>query len=336
MATARISIEQNGLRSGPGVSRDDLTVGDVVTFRNGDDNGVVSWRWLLVSRPRGSSAVLSNVVAAQPTLTPDVTGTYTVQLTVNEGRDGQVSRVLAAVRNAPVLGFETRYIGAAETDEANWDVDLGGGPRPNTQGWWEDLDRWLRVLYQVASGGSGGGTWGQSLAAGNRSGGTDAVWEEDDSLWQGVYGGMLAAPNSLGRGLYRQLSFEATRTDTNAGAFVSFGPDILSMQVAASLRASTAVIEAHVILTRPSGASRLSVSAVLREVWVRETAGAAFRSGVVEYHEVGGGADPRFSVVDLAGDGTLRLAYYDDFTDGTSRVFASVRVTYLPGDEPTV
>jgi hypothetical protein len=155
VATAQIVIDHGGIAGQPGIGRDDIIVGQLITLRNADDNGVRSWRWLLVSRPRGSSATLSSVVAAQPTFRADVAGSYLIQLTVNEGRKGEVDRQLAAVRNASLHGIDTRFIAAGESDEANWNVDFGdgAGPVPNPSGWWDDLDRWMRVVQAAASSG---------------------------------------------------------------------------------------------------------------------------------------------------------------------------------------
>jgi len=167
VAAANIVITQSGVRGAPGVSRDDIALfsgANPVVLSNADDNGVRGWRWTLLSVPRGSSAVLSNVVAAQPTLEPDIEGTYLIQLQVNEGLTGEVDTVAVAVRNAPItIGpdtFNTRYIASAETVEANWEAAWANPGNPNDTGWWEDLDQWLHLLQAVAGaiGGSGGGT----------------------------------------------------------------------------------------------------------------------------------------------------------------------------------
>jgi len=161
MASASIVIEQSGVAGAAGKSRDDIATGSPVAIRNANDEGVRSWRWKL-EPPKGSTATLSNVTAAAPVFTPDVTGTYVVSLAVNEGRTGETDKLLAAVRNPTVTigvqSFDTRYIGIGEDGEANWTVDLGAGPVTNTTGWWEDLDRWTRLIQAVAVGGGGGGS----------------------------------------------------------------------------------------------------------------------------------------------------------------------------------
>lgn len=132
MAAASIQIAQSGALGAPGLSRKDLVLAQPVTLSNASNAGVRAWRWTMVDRPTGSTAVLSNPLAAQATFTPDVAGSYLIQLTVNEGRSGEVQRRIAAVLDED--GF--RYPAAGEDDEANWDS--------NARGWWPDLEAILR------------------------------------------------------------------------------------------------------------------------------------------------------------------------------------------------
>ncbi len=159
MSSAQIVIEQSGNRGADGVSRDDLVLAVLVTLRNADDADVRSWRWTL-EVPSGSSATLSNVVAAAPTFTPDVTGTYVVTLAVDEANVGQRDKRLAAVRNPSVtvggVPFITRYVGRSESDEANWPSVYTPGT-PNTSGWWEELDIWMHMIQTLAVAGGFGG-----------------------------------------------------------------------------------------------------------------------------------------------------------------------------------
>lgn len=139
MAQARIRIDQAGHPTSPigvpGASRDDLILGLQVALRNQDDTGVRSWRWSLKDRPTTSLATLSNTTAAVPTFTPDVPGTYRVELIVNEGRKGEKDIQFAAVRNAQGL----RMPAAGEQAEA--------GPR----GYMPDLEEWLETGASGAS-----------------------------------------------------------------------------------------------------------------------------------------------------------------------------------------
>jgi hypothetical protein len=51
------------------------------------DGDALTFSWSFYSKPVGSSAVLSGVTASGPTFTPDVDGTYVIQLVVNDGTD---------------------------------------------------------------------------------------------------------------------------------------------------------------------------------------------------------------------------------------------------------
>ena len=49
------------------------------------DNDTLAYAWSFVSRPQGSAAQLSDTTAPQPTFTLDKSGTYVIQLIVNDG-----------------------------------------------------------------------------------------------------------------------------------------------------------------------------------------------------------------------------------------------------------
>ncbi len=55
------------------------------TLSSDVDGNVLTYQWAFVSLPQGSSAALSDPAAANPTFTADVTGTYELQLVVNDG-----------------------------------------------------------------------------------------------------------------------------------------------------------------------------------------------------------------------------------------------------------
>ncbi len=84
MSTALIVINQSGKSAGiPGVSRDDLSVGYVVTLTNNNNTDVTTWLWEFISKPSTSSATINNSTTSASTFTPDVVGSYLIQLTVN-------------------------------------------------------------------------------------------------------------------------------------------------------------------------------------------------------------------------------------------------------------
>ena len=141
MAAALIRIDQGALPAGVGgTSRDDLALGTPVTLSNDDNTGVRVWRWALVSVPTGSSATLSGTTSPTTTFTPDVAGSYLIELQVNEGLKGERDRRIGAV-----LDNGYRYPAFGEAQEFN-----AGG---NTQGYGPALD----LLLRQAAGGGGGG-----------------------------------------------------------------------------------------------------------------------------------------------------------------------------------
>lgn len=143
MATALIRVDQSGhptLEIGtPGVSRDDIVLSTQVQLANQDDTGVRSRRWTLLSKPTGSTAVLSSPTDAAVTFTPDIIGTYRVRLIVNEGRAGEVDTRLVAIRDSSGL----RIPAAGEVNEANW-----GG---NARGWHPDMELYLQSITSANS-----------------------------------------------------------------------------------------------------------------------------------------------------------------------------------------
>jgi hypothetical protein len=146
MATANIRIDQptNDPQIGViGRSRDDIIGGITVNLRNADDTGVRSWRWTMVDRPGGSSAGLSDPTNAAPSFIPDEFGTYLIQLIVNEGRTGEVDRIVVAVRDE--LGL--RVPAAGEINEANWLIDGS----PNHRGYQPEFERFRAALNNLST-----------------------------------------------------------------------------------------------------------------------------------------------------------------------------------------
>ena len=88
----------------PGVARNDLWNAqqiDLVVATGGNS----SILWSLLDRPAGSAATIGSPTATTATLTPDVLGTYRVQLVTNGGGPGNISIKVLRVRknNAGVL-----------------------------------------------------------------------------------------------------------------------------------------------------------------------------------------------------------------------------------------
>lgn len=115
MVDIGVKIKQSGREGDPGESRSDLILGAEVTLSN-NDAGVDTWRWEIINKPRTSSVVLTHPVPGVAIFTPDVVGSYLIQLTIN-GRVKQ--RVVAAVLTTN-LGIRIPAIGEANEFEGGW------------------------------------------------------------------------------------------------------------------------------------------------------------------------------------------------------------------------
>lgn len=66
------------------------------------DGDPLTYRWSL-TRPNGSSAVLSSTTAVSPTFTPDIAGTYVASLVVNDGKADSTASPVTVTATAPVV-----------------------------------------------------------------------------------------------------------------------------------------------------------------------------------------------------------------------------------------
>jgi PKD domain len=96
------------------------------------DGNALTYKWSFVSLPAGSGAVLSDPAAIHPAFTLDESGTYVVQLTVN---DGMLDSLPATVSISTLNSRPVAAAGAAQTVYAGESVQLDGSrnpkPRPN-------------------------------------------------------------------------------------------------------------------------------------------------------------------------------------------------------------
>jgi hypothetical protein len=145
MVTASIIINQTGKPPGlPGESRDDLSTGATVTLSNEENSGVVSWNWRLLAKPPGSVAGLTTPTASICTFTPDVPGSYRIQLLLN----GRIQAMAIAAVKTYYLSLRIPAVG-----ELN---ELGG--------WEKELQTIIGQLEDgIQAGGGGGGGSGQYL-----------------------------------------------------------------------------------------------------------------------------------------------------------------------------
>lgn len=104
----------------PGVARKDLWQAHEVTARS-TEAGNLSYSWAFLDIPPGSAATLADATTANARFTPDLPGSYRIQLTTNGGGPGNVQILIAAVTfdNAGVLtqrGWRVPAFGEAGTE----------------------------------------------------------------------------------------------------------------------------------------------------------------------------------------------------------------------------
>lgn len=136
-----MKIQQTGLPAVPaGYARDDILKGVPVILRNNSDAGA-SWRWVMLWRPPGSTAVILNPNNSVANFTPDLDGvSYRVQLSIDGGRlsHGETQTKIIRVRDAS--GFAAPAVGERGS-EANYLI----GANQNTAGWADEfVRRYLR------------------------------------------------------------------------------------------------------------------------------------------------------------------------------------------------
>jgi hypothetical protein len=121
--------------SGPGF---DSSVGVPVTLRGSGSyevgGGTLSYSWAITTEPPGSSAAIASPTAADTTFTPDVDGTYVVELTVTDGSAAEAASTITirvgAYAPVAVVGQPqvSVLMGGTVTDSAELSYDPGGLP----------------------------------------------------------------------------------------------------------------------------------------------------------------------------------------------------------------
>jgi len=94
-----------------------------------DANGdALTYSWFFVTKPAGSSAILSGATSVSPTFTADVAGTYVIGLTVNDGKvsSSQSSVTIIATSPAPANIPPVANAGIPQTVMAGNVVNLSG------------------------------------------------------------------------------------------------------------------------------------------------------------------------------------------------------------------
>jgi hypothetical protein len=106
--------------AGPNVCAID---GNVVTLDGtasfDPDHDALSYAWTVLSKPAGSTAVLLNPSASAPTITPDLSGVYTIQLVVDDGFSTSAPSVMLITSITPLLYAERITMEVIEFSEAS-------------------------------------------------------------------------------------------------------------------------------------------------------------------------------------------------------------------------
>jgi len=97
------------------------------------DGDTLAFAWAFVSRPAGSTAMLSGAGGVQPTFVVDRAGTYQVQLVVNDGAVSSAGDVVEVqtVNSAPVANAgadQSAYVGQTVTLDGSGSTDVDGNP----------------------------------------------------------------------------------------------------------------------------------------------------------------------------------------------------------------
>lgn len=167
-------------------SGQNVTTGAVVSLdgsKSTDANGeVLTYKWTLLSKPAGSTAVLSSASTVKPTFTADVSGTYVVQLVVSD------SKVSSAAVSVSIGAFAAS--GYAKLDAA-------GLPLPDSATSWSCVrDNASKLVWEVKTKDGGLRDWGNAYT--NYDDGTIAQYWNGSAYVKPSAAVLNAADNSAG------------------------------------------------------------------------------------------------------------------------------------------
>jgi hypothetical protein len=92
-----------------------LVSGVVCNLTNVDNTDATTWLWTIVSKPEGSASALTGASTATPSFTPDIVGSYNIELIVNPGLLDEISDTAIG---SIISGFlENRYVAPHEITE---------------------------------------------------------------------------------------------------------------------------------------------------------------------------------------------------------------------------
>lgn len=151
----------------PGVARNDLWVGQVIRPRV-STSGNSSQEWTLLGKPPGSATTISGSTDVACSFTPDVPGSYRLQLVTNGGGAGNVQILIAACRFDVTGTVTQRGWRLPAVGETSSEDNFSG----NTRGWDEAISYMLtdvRTSLDILLAGGGGGGDGVGAIVSNTS-----------------------------------------------------------------------------------------------------------------------------------------------------------------------
>lgn len=149
-ATVTITSSDVPPLANPGPAQS-VYVGSVVNLNGSastdSDHQTLTYQWALLSKPANSAAVLSQPTSATPYFTADLSGTYVVQLIVNDGflSSSPVTMTVSTINTPPVANA-----GANQTVNAGATVQLSGAASSDPDG--DSLTYSWAILSQPAGG----------------------------------------------------------------------------------------------------------------------------------------------------------------------------------------
>jgi hypothetical protein len=179
VATALIQITQGSNTDIAGRAVQGDTTSGTVVFANGDNTGVVAWKYELVDVPPGSAIAVAvqgpGAVATYTMAQPDEPGSYRVMLTTYDAAGNQDVDIRNLIVPTPILGL---LIGPTQFLPAQLPY-TGPGAKPDelnvagqSRGWAMNLTQ-KGMHYALLSLDTARETLAQTLVHGNVTGGTD-------------------------------------------------------------------------------------------------------------------------------------------------------------------
>jgi RHS repeat-associated protein len=138
-----VSASLNGIPIADAGPDQAVMVGDMVQLNGGGssdpDGDPLSYSWFILSIPVGSTPVLSNTSAVNPTFVADGFGGYVIQLVVSDGQASSVAdtvSVFASLNNAPIaFAGQDRLVAVGDTVQLDGTLSFDPDGDPLTYMW---------------------------------------------------------------------------------------------------------------------------------------------------------------------------------------------------------